>query len=73
MSLSPTPDQYSACLTVTDYPFTKQRHIAAFGPTPDDAVARCTFLAAKEGWTPPKRWQWWRRQDAKAPYTSHSC
>jgi hypothetical protein len=73
MTLLPTQDQYSACLTVTDFPFTKQRYIAAFGPTSDEAVVRCNRLAAREGWTPPKWWQWWRHRDATAPYVSHCC
>jgi hypothetical protein len=73
MTLLPTPNQYSACLTVTDFPFAKQRHIAAFGLTSDVAVDRCTLLATQEGWTPPKCWQWWRRRDAKVPYVSHCC
>jgi hypothetical protein len=73
MTLRDTPDQYSACLTVTDFPFAKRRNIAAFGPTSDTAQEMCTLLATQEGWTAPKRWQWWRRRDAKVPYVSHSC
>lgn len=73
MSLRPTKDQFSACLTVTAYPFAKQRYITGFGPTREEAVARCTRLATKEGWTAPKCWQWWRRRDAKVPYVSHCC
>lgn len=60
--------RHVAALTYTPWPFSEQEFIAAEGATSADAYLACTLKARSElGWTPPRRWQWWRRDDFVEP------
>lgn len=56
--------RHVAALTYTRWPFSEQQFIAAEGATATDAYLACTQKARSEaGWTSPRWWQWWRRED----------
>ena len=74
MSLCPFfgKTEYSACITVTDSPLAKPRQIVAFSAIKDQAIDDCKSMAEKEGWKPPRLWQWWRRKDSVEPFVAMS-
>lgn len=64
--------EYRASITVTDSLLAEPRQIIAFSAIKDQAIADCKSLAEKEGWKPPRLWQWWRRKDSVEPSVSMS-
>lgn len=65
-------ERYSGILKFTRYPCSAPEFISvgAFGA--ENARRQCLEAAHKKGWTAPKWWQWWRRQDSKEPVVHDS-
>jgi hypothetical protein len=41
--------------------------------TPEAAWEAVVATAQRDGWTPPRWWQWWRKRDTKIPHWDHAA
>lgn len=59
--------EHDAFIIATDSLCSEPRYILAFGDTEQEAKDECEREARKQGWTPPRWWQFWRLNDSVAP------
>jgi hypothetical protein len=56
---------YGQDITYTDFWGSKTTCGVSGLDTPDEALNEALKLAKLDGWSPPRWWQWWRRNDTR--------
>lgn len=67
MSLAPLSKPFTSGMLWRPWPWGNPKVVFAAGKTLAEARERCKEKAIEEGWTEPRRWQWWRASERSTP------